>query len=59
MAQQLSQLDNGLWYVNIHSQAFGGGEIRGQILAVPEPSTMGLLALALGAGAWYVRRRRA
>jgi len=58
IAQQLSQLDSGLWYVNIHSQTFGGGEIRGQILPVPEPSTLALIALSIGAGGWYIRRRR-
>src|SRR5688572_1637134 len=43
--QQLADLNNGLWYFNIHSSTFGGGEIRGQILAVPEPSTWALLGL--------------
>jgi len=33
-------------YLNIHTNAFGGGEIRG-FLAVPEPSSPGLLAAAL------------
>lgn len=32
-AQQVSDLSNGLYYVNIHSDVFPGGEIRGQILA--------------------------
>jgi hypothetical protein len=30
---QLQQLNDGLWYVNIHTSNFGGGEIRGQIKA--------------------------
>lgn len=38
-------------YFNVHSVAFGGGVIRGQIQAVPEPSAyaalIGVLALAL------------
>ena len=48
----------GSTYVNIHSAAFGGGEIRGQIVQVPEPGTLALggLGLALLAGA---ARRRA
>ena len=29
---QLAELTGGLWYVNIHSNLFPGGEIRGQIL---------------------------
>ncbi len=31
IAQQITELRNGLWYLNIHSTAFGGGEIRGQV----------------------------
>ncbi len=29
---QIQQLLDGLWYINIHSSAFPGGEIRGQVL---------------------------
>lgn len=29
---QFSDLIDGLWYINIHSDAFPGGEIRGQII---------------------------
>jgi hypothetical protein len=42
---QETQLLDGLWYVNVHSTANPGGEIRGQV--VPEPAT--LLLLAMGA----------
>jgi len=58
-AQQLVDFNAGSWYLNIHDSAFGGGEIRGQILPIPEPSTLSLVAVATaGAGlAW--RRRRA
>ncbi|HXI51461.1 MAG TPA: CHRD domain-containing protein, partial [Candidatus Saccharimonadales bacterium] len=31
VAQQLQQLQDGLWYVNIHSTVHSGGEIRGQL----------------------------
>jgi CHRD domain/PEP-CTERM motif len=43
-------------YLNVHTNIFGGGEIRGQLIATPEPGTIGL-ALA-GLGALWVRRRR-
>ncbi|TWT41068.1 CHRD domain protein [Phycisphaerae bacterium RAS1] len=33
-------------YVNIHTTVFPGGEIRGQLVKVPEPSTLALLSLA-------------
>lgn len=42
-----------LWYINIHSTSFGGGEIRGQV--IPEPGTFALTAL--GFLALAVRRR--
>jgi hypothetical protein len=40
-------LAEGRAYFNIHSSAFGGGEIRGFLAAVPEPATALLAALAL------------
>lgn len=51
-AAQETDLLAGLWYINIHSSTFGGGEIRGQVL-VPEPSVLALL----GAGLLFLRRR--
>lgn len=36
---------NGLTYINIHTSTFGGGEIRGQNLLVPEPGVLALLGL--------------
>lgn len=46
-------------YWNIHSTTFPGGEIRGFLVAVPEPSSMALLglgAVGLAARAWNKRR---
>jgi hypothetical protein len=38
---QETQLDAGLWYVNVHSATFQNGEIRGQIIDITavQPST--------------------
>lgn len=37
----------GTAYFNIHSSVFPGGEIRGFLVAVPEPATLGVLGLGL------------
>lgn len=52
-----SALASGEAYLNIHSTTFGGGEIRGFLIAVPEPSTAALLALGAGASSLLRRRR--
>jgi hypothetical protein len=46
-------------YLNIHSTVVPGGEIRGQLLAVPEPGTWAMMILGFGlAGAGLRTRRR-
>lgn len=44
-------------YWNVHSSTFGGGEIRGFLIAVPEPSSLTLLALGAIGVAMKARRR--
>ena len=48
----------GRTYANIHDGQFPGGEIRGQLIATPEPATLGLLATGLLGIAGITRRRR-
>lgn len=55
-ATQEGWLMSGLFYANIHTQVFPGGEIRGQIHLVPEPATV--LGLAVGLFAISRTRRR-
>ncbi|WP_337174127.1 CHRD domain-containing protein [Paludisphaera sp.] len=50
----------GLSYINFHTSQFPGGEIRGQIIFVPEPSSVIALGAGIaGLGLLASRRRRA
>jgi hypothetical protein len=51
-------LDLGYAYLNVHTSVFGGGEIRGLLVAVPEPGTYALMLGGLGMVGWLARRRR-
>jgi hypothetical protein len=59
-ASYITALVAGSYYLNIRTSAFTGGEIRGQITAVPEPGPLalaGLGAATVFGGAWLRRRR--
>lgn len=45
-------------YFNLHSASFPGGEIRGQLGAVPEPATWGMMLAGFAAVGIAFRRRR-
>jgi hypothetical protein len=53
---QAAQLMNGQFYINIHTPNVNpGGEIRGNLVAVPEPGTF--VSVLLGVGALALLRR--
>ena len=35
--QFVNEVKSGLWYINIHTAGHGSSEIRGQVIAIPEP----------------------
>lgn len=50
-------LDAGKAYLNIHTSSFGGGEIRGLLVPVPEPTTYALMLGGLALVGWAARRQ--
>ena len=55
---QLPNILAGRSYINFHTTQFGGGEIRGNIVAaVPEPETYALMLGGLAVVAGVARRR--
>jgi len=54
LTTSLPDIFAGLSYINFHTTQFTGGEIRGQIGVVPEPSSM----ILVGAGSVAFLRRR-
>ena len=57
IAGEITALQSQLMYANVHSQLFSGGEIRGQIVPVPEPGTLALVGLG-GLGLFAAVRRK-
>lgn len=53
----LTRMEGGRTYFNIHTTQFPGGEIRGFLQPVPEPSTLVLIGMGL-AGIGARRKRR-
>lgn len=49
-------LDGGMAYLNIHTTAFPGGEVRSFLQATPEPAS-GMLAVVALTGFWILRRK--
>jgi hypothetical protein len=56
LTAQIPNILAGLAYINFHTVQFAGGEIRGQILPVPEPSTWAMMLLGFGAVGAAMRR---
>ena len=57
LTAQLPNILSGHSYINFHTTQFGGGEIRGAILVVPEPSSLALLGIAALALLGFGNRR--
>ena len=52
-------LNSGQAYFNIHTRAFPGGELRANLVQVPEPATWAMMITGFGLLGAALRRRRA
>jgi hypothetical protein len=50
-------LADGMAYLNIHTTTFPNGEVRGFLVATPEPRS-GMLVMVALSGLWVIRRKR-
>jgi len=55
---QVADLLGGLWYINIHSDLFPAGEIRGQVNVVPIPAAIWLFGSGLLGLIGIARRKK-
>lgn len=55
---QETALLNGQLYLNFHTATNSGGEIRGQLMAVPEPASVAAVMAVAALGLVALRRRR-
>ena len=58
-AAQATDLLAGLWYINIHTADFPGGEIRGQVSTIPIPAAVWLFGSGLLGLVGMARRKKA
>lgn len=56
-ARLLAALDSGEAYFNLHTVNFPGGEIRGNLTAVPEPASWAMMVMGFGLAGAVMRRR--
>ena len=57
-AALIAAIEDGKSYLNIHTSTFGGGEIRGFLAPIPEPTTISLFGLGAVSVLLVVRRKR-
>jgi hypothetical protein len=55
---QVGELLAGDWYINLHTQLNGSGEIRGQVDAVPVPAALPLMLAGMAALGVVAHRRK-